>query len=192
MAGGNLARSRFLTGADRFDQGAQQAQDFYLSGMQGFDPRAAFKEYRAGALADTKDLLGRELSDLAGRAAGSGRLNTGFYDMDAGDVTRNVLGDFNNRTAQAALQTSGQRLNQLQGAGNYSINAGNTALEAYSGELDRQQAEENAKRKRRGGLLGGIGAVLGAGVGSVIPGVGTYLGAELGGLLGGGAGEYFG
>ena len=127
----------------------------------------AFKDYAAGGLAGVKSQLGTELDSLAGKAAGSGRLNTGFYDLDQGDVVRNVYGDYDRGLQQAALQTTGMQQQNNQNLLNYTADKRNTYLDLLTGNMDRATAQKNAK----GGFwktLGGIGKTLLGTAGSVI------------------------
>ena len=113
-----------------------------------------------------------------GRVGGSSR-RTGFGMQQAERRSRDRQDRFNDQVASRGL--SAQQL-ELQGRG--------LEGDLLSGGMDRETAEANAKRKRKGGLWGAVGGVAGGLLGSVVPGVGTALGAYLGGKLGGAAGQY--
>lgn len=65
----------------------------------------------------------------------------------------------------------------------------NRYLDLLTGQMDRDQAGDNAARQRRAGLYGGIGSALGAGVGGFFGGpAGAQAGASAGSALGRGIG----
>jgi hypothetical protein len=173
--------------------GSDAARKYYLQKLEGFDPAAAFKQYETGALGDLKTTLGRNLQDLAGSEAGSGRLNTGYYALDTGDLIDRVSQDYANRMLSGALDVNNQQLGAMGQAANYSLGAGATAGEMQSAQLDRELAAKNAAAKRRAGLWGALGTAAG-GVGGFLLGgpAGAELGAQLGGQLGYGVAGYGG
>lgn len=136
-------------------------QDYETSGVQGlqdFDPGAAFKEYTEGATRGAKGYLGEELEKLAGTSSAQGRLNTGFYDQDQGELVRNVYGDLNNTIAGAALQTAGMEQSRRGQLLDYGADRTNRYLDLVSGNNDRLTAKRNAEaaKKKKGGILGGL------------------------------------
>lgn len=65
----------------------------------------------------------------------------------------------------------------------------NRYLDLLSGTRDYETAQENARKKKRGGLFGGLGSILG-GVGGFLLGgpAGAYAGSQIGGAAGQGIG----
>jgi len=120
--------------------------------------------------------------DLRGRQVGQGRTRTGFGFEDEDRFYRDAF-------AQPLAETIGMSSVQLAGMDAGMINARASSQDrfgdALAGGWDREQAEENAKKKKKKGLWSTLGMVAGAGIGSLIPGVGTYLGGAAGSALGG-------
>lgn len=161
-----------------------EAEQGAWNDYRAFDPRAAFEAYNEGALGETRNILAEELEALADQSAGTGRLRTGFYDRDRGDVARRVFDTHLDRTRQAALATAGMRQQQLAGALNYGQQARNRYLEFLAGAYDRMQGEENAG----GGLFGALGGIAG-GIGGFM--LGGPAGAAAGSRIGGSVGNSF-
>lgn len=135
------------------DTGPRAEQEGY-EGLKNFDPGAAFKEYSAGAFGDFQHTLGDELERLAGNASAGGRLNTGFYDEDQGELVRDISGDYLNKVNQAALNTAGMDLNRRGSLLNYGTEANNRYLDLIAGNYDRMIAKRNAQQQGGGGFMG--------------------------------------
>lgn len=158
-----------------------------------FDPSAAIAKYATGAwdtvLNDPVSGLKRSLSDLRGSAVGAGRLDTGFFDQDTGDVINNATRGFQNSLASTAV--TGARMQQENNASllGYGQNKTNQYLDLLTAnrEQQTQDAREKAerKRKKKRGIGSLIGGAIGAIGGSFIPGVGTAAGWGLGSAAGG-------
>ncbi len=181
---GGFNRDRFryaTTQALGRELGAGRREDDAYRAFTDFDPRAAFDEYTAGSLAETRSALADELEDLTGSAVGAGRANTGFFDRDRGEVVKELFDRHNARTSQAALQTAGMRQNQLGTALDFGAQARNRYLALLVGAYDPRTGEDNAG----GGLLGALGGV-GGGVGGFFAGgpAGAAAGARIGSGLG--------
>lgn len=116
--------------------------------------------------------LAESIERLRGEQVGRGRLNTGFGYEDEDRLVRDIHQDLNRRIAENSLAAQG-----------YELQARGLEGDLVSGGLDREQAEKNAKKKRRGGLFGALGSIAGT---IIAPGVGTYLG----GMIGNAAGQY--
>ncbi len=169
-----------------FSESGSRLSGAYDEGIMSFDPREAYQEYARGAAAESEGVLGERLKAM--QAGAGNRLDTGFYDIDRGDVIRNVRADLSNRLAQGALQASGQRLGQLEGMGALGLRRGELGAEIRAGSADRYQAmanvEEQRRRRRRSGIAGLLGTAAGAVIGSAVPGIGTAIGAGIGSKLG--------
>lgn len=124
--------------------GTQAEQDAYNQ-YKAFDPSQAFQSYYGGVLDETKNALGDALDQLTGRSVGAGRLQTGFFDRDAGDTVRRYLSDATAQGRQAALQTTGMRQQQLSGLLDFGQQARNRYLDLLSGNFDRQTGIQNSK-----------------------------------------------
>jgi len=152
---GPSAASQAYTGAmDRAGQIAPQIEDRFLERDAAFDPGAAFKEYSAGAFSDFGKQLSYALRDNAYGAVGSGRMDTGFYDQDRGyianELSRSYLADIN----RAALETTGMRQRQNEYLGQYGLNRTQDYQDLVAGQLDRETAERNARRRYKADLIG--------------------------------------
>lgn len=180
-AGGQLQSA---LGSNR--DAANLATDAYLSRAINFDADRSFKEFASGAYGDFQTNLGKELRNLAGRSVGAGRLDTGFFDEDQGEVITSLGRDFQNTIAQGALQTAGLNQQNIADLGNFGNERNDQYLSLLSGQLDREQAAKNAKRARKGALTGGLLKLAGAGIGFLAGGpVGAAVGGKLAGSFGG-------
>lgn len=91
---------------------------FNANDVSNFDPSSFGKEFAGGAQSEFQTKLGLSLHDLENQGVGAGRLKTGFFTRDQGDVTTRLGSDFNAKIAQEAGVFSGQRLGALtSGAG---------------------------------------------------------------------------
>lgn len=159
-----------------------------------FDPNAAVARYAKGAwdtvMNDPVSGLKRSLADLRGNAVGGGRLDTGFFDQDTGDVVTNATRGFQNSLAGTAVTAAGMQQNNNAALLGYGQNKTNQYLDLLTAnrEQQTQDAREKAARKRqkKRGIGSLIGGVIGAVGGSFIPGVGTAGGFGVGSTIGGG------
>src|SRR6476661_653418 len=97
-----------------------QASGAGVAGLLNFDPTDAIRTYAGAQWDQAQTGMKQELADLAGSAAGNGRLDTGFFNVDRGDVYRRTVADFNNRVASTAVEAAGMQQNNyrsLIGAG---------------------------------------------------------------------------
>jgi hypothetical protein len=147
-------RNRYLTAMGQQEGRANRAEDYYLDEATGFDPRAALQEYGEAAYGDFSKKLTREVGEMGGRAVGAGRLDTGFYDVDQGELVTDLAGQYQRDLSSHALDAAGMNLRRIEGVGSYGQGARNTYLDLLAGERDRQTAERNARRQMWGGLAG--------------------------------------
>ncbi len=124
---------------------------FDPSALTTFDPSAAGKEYAAGAYGDFKNNLSDELRTLENKSVAAGRLHTGMFDTDTGNVVTRLGSDYNNKIAQEAGVFSGQRLSALQGGTTLAYNRASdidrnteTAAEARAAEAARTAEDSNS------------------------------------------------
>lgn len=180
-------RSRLRYAIDERGRRADQAEDEYYGRATGYDPYAAAERASGAAIDDLVERYGETFASFRGEEVGAGRSRTGFAREDEDRLLRDRLATPIGRViAQNSLQASGLDLQNLQGIGRYGTEAREQELDLMSGELDRQQAERNARNERRRRLLAALGMASGAAVGTfLLPGIGTGLGAQLGGTLGG-------
>lgn len=164
----------------------------YLNRAMNFDPSAALNTYAKGAWGSVSAGLDQTLERLKGEAGGSGRLQSGFFDLDQGDVIRNVTNDFTNNLSQQALGAAGMMQRNTEGLGAFGERQQGMATDLL---MSRREEIENAKReaderkrKRRSGIGSAIGGVLGAGAGALFGGT---TGAKWGYTLGSGVGGAF-
>jgi hypothetical protein len=163
-----------------FSQGKEQAA---YEAANAYNPEDAYAKYMEAARSGAADTLGTQLKALAGHATAAGRLNTGFYDLDQGDVARNVWADYGRTAASGALQVAGLQNQKNQQMLGYGQDTTNRYLDLLAAGYDRKTAEQNAKRARSGGFLKTLGKVGGALLGSVAGPVGTALGSKIGGAI---------
>ncbi len=148
--------------------------------FKNFNASAGFETAVRGATNSARRAFGDNLRDLKGSAVRNGRLNTGFFDEDAGDLYERTQANLDDRISSMAMQSQGQ---QLEADGRY-LGAVQGQQQQYfdllSGGLDRETAAENAKKQRRASLLGGLASLAGTGLGLL---AGGPAGAALGGKL---------
>lgn len=141
---------------------------------ENFNAQDRFEETAQAGFELIRTPLQEELERLRGSQVSAGRLNTGFGHGDQDRLFRDITQNFNTQLQSRALDTVGFDLQGLGLAGDFA-----------SGTLNRQLLQEMEKRKRTGGLLGGLGAL-----GGFL--IGGPPGAVIGGGLGAGIGEFFG
>lgn len=164
-----------------------QAQSEFFQRSLGFDAQAGAEEATRGIVGSLSKDLQRNLEFAKGQAVGSGRLQTGFFDVDRG----RLFEDFNSRVADAiarnALQAQSLNLQNIGQIGSFGEATQNRFVNLLGGSLDRATAERNAQRGR-GGLFGKIlGGIAGVGVGLATgnPFAGIAAGSAVSGAAGG-------
>lgn len=182
--------ARINAAATTAGQNADTAENTYLTQATNFNPTGAVRDYATAAYDATSQNIRDQLAKLAGDDVSQGRINTGFYDEDRGEVMNRNLADYNSKVAQAAYNATGYQLENQQGLAANAENQSQTSLSILRGNQQdmEQQAEAKAARARqkKKGIGSLIGTALGGAVGSIIPGVGTMAGASIGAGLGGG------
>jgi hypothetical protein len=163
----------------------QTAGSYYLGRATTFDPYAAAERSAQGQFGSFRTALNRDLSTLRGQQVGMGRLNSGWAQSGEDELVTHGLEDLNNRIAANSLAAAGLDEQNFSNVGNYGLAQTGMYNDLLSGKLDRDQAAANAKRARRGGLLGGLGAVAGLALGGP-------EGAAVGQAAGQGLGSFFG
>ncbi len=159
--------NRYFRAMRRQGGRADRAEDYYLDEAMDFDPREAMEEYGDAAYGKFSRQLGRDIEGLRGEAVGAGRLDTGFYDVDQGELVSDIANRYQEAISSRALEASGQNLRRLEGIGSYGRGTRNTYLDMIAGGLDRETAERNAKRRMWSGAIGS-----GAGVAGLLAGKG--------------------
>jgi hypothetical protein len=154
--------------------------------FKNFDANAGFESAVRGATGRAKRTFDLSLEGLKGSAVRNGRLNTGFFDEDAGRLYEQTQDNLNNTIGQYALQTQGQQLQANQAY----LGAGQNQQQQYydllSGGLDRETAEGNARKARKASLLGGLASLAGTAIGAFAGGPpGAALGGRFGRSVGG-------
>lgn len=153
---------------DRFERLTDRAENFSAQDKFEETARAGFELIRTP--------LQEEMERLQGSQVAAGRLNTGFGVQDQARLQRDVFQNFNTQLQSRALDTVGFDLQGLGLAGDFA-----------SGTLNRQLLKELEDRKKKGGLLSGLGGL----AGFLISG-GNPAGAMVGAGVGQGVGEFFG
>lgn len=163
--GQNVLRSQRALG--RAETMGEEAESEFFRRSLGFDAQAAAEESARGIVGSLTPSLERNLEFARGQAVGSGRLDTGFFDIDRG----RIFEDFNERVANAiaanALQAQNLNLANTQAIGSFGQNLNNRFVNLLGGSLDRATAEQNAA-ERKGSLFGKLlGGAAGIGVGLI-------------------------
>lgn len=165
---------------------AEAANSSYLSQLLGYDPTADVNTYAKGAYEQGQAGLKRTLSGLAGKSVGAGRLNTGFYDTDQGDVVTDVANDYNSKVNMAAMQAANMKLGAINSLGQFGQNQQNLFLSALKGRQQETADTAAAKEKAQSGLGGLLGSVAGGLGGLALGGwAGAAQGWKYGGEIGG-------
>lgn len=152
-------QNRFLSAMNPQQRRADVAEDFYLEQATSFDPREALGEYGEAAYGDFRRNLGRDVERLGGAAVGAGRLDTGFYDVDQGELVSDLASRYQQAISGQAMNAANLQQRNIEGVGRYGQGARNTYLDMLAGQMDRETAERNAKRDMWGNLIGsGLGA----------------------------------
>ena len=161
----------------------------YMRRLGAFDPAAYARS--------TAEALGSSLMEdfVRAEAARNAALNArGIYGSPIGHAA--LTRDFNERLARALASLGMEAALMQQGVidrygdlyrGDIALaeNSRNRYLDLLAGQRDYETALENERRRRRSGLFGNLGSLLGAAVGTLItPGIGTAIGAQLGGYAG--------
>lgn len=123
---------------------------FDPSQLTNFDPSAAGKEYADGAYGDFKNKVSDQLNELQNKSVAAGRLHSGLFDADSGNVITRLGSDYSNAIAQEAGVFSGQREAALQGGKNLAYQRASdidrnteTAAEARAAESAKSTEDAN-------------------------------------------------
>lgn len=158
-----------------------------LDRLTNFNAKGALEDFTRGAVDQSQLAFRNNLRDLKGRSVKNGRLNTGFFDEDAGELALDSERNLNNLISQQSINALGmQQTNdaRLLGAGE---NQQQQYLDLLSGGLDREQAEKNRREQRRSSMWGSLAQLGGTAIGFLAGGpAGAALGGKLGGMFGGG------
>lgn len=168
----NPMKSQYLAAMNRDRTRGTEAEDEYLTRARSYDPRGSLRE-AVGSLYDQFEQgVGRRISGLRGRLArsGGGRLASGYGELDESEAVYDMGQDLNRQVSGLALQTEGLNLRNQEGLGQYGQNTTNRYTEMLSGNLDREQAERNAKRQQKAALWGSIASLAGKGIGAFFGG----------------------
>lgn len=166
-----------------FGQQGQTATQNYLARALAFDPTEAINTYARGAWAAAQPGIKDTMAEVAGGAA-AGRINTGFFDMDRGDVMNRAYTNFQNTLNQNAItgaEMSMRNNAQIGQFGQEQQNRYTDLLMSRRQEIENAAREEAERKRRKKGFFGNLlGQGLGMLAGSVIPGVGTAIGGAIG------------
>lgn len=138
-------------------QAGQLDQDYNQA--RAFDPSQAYKEMAGGAWSSAQRGLADNLESLAGQGAAMGRLNTGFFDRDQGELIQRTNQDYQDRIAQGALTTAGMQQQQNMGLLNYGQEQQQSYLDLISGQFDREAMLKDKREAGKGGFLKGLAGV---------------------------------
>lgn len=193
---GSIIAGQGATAATAGQYGSDATADYYKR-ISSFDPTAAVNKYASGAWAAAKGGPGGfddTLARLKGEAAGGGRLNSGFYDQDVGDLYRKTVSDYSAGLDKTALDATRMQMVNNEAIGQFGQDETGLNLELGSGRAEQliNDAREKAARRRQrkrgiGGLIGGVAG----GVGGFVLSGGNPAGAFEGWKLGSAAGGSF-
>lgn len=130
-----------------------------------FDPSAAVNEYAQGAWGSMQMDLSKYLDELRGGAVGAGRLDTGLYDYDQGQIMNEALSRFTNQLSQTSLGAASLEQQRNQALMGFLQGREGAINEGYAGMLDYETGLANARGQSRSALYGALGQVGGSAVG---------------------------
>lgn len=171
----------------------EDATKSYWDRISSFDPSEAVNKYATGTWNAMKSGPGgfdESLASLKGKSVGSGRLDTGFFDQDSGDLYRSTVNDFGNSMSRTALDASRMQMQNNEAIGQFGQDETGLNLELGSGRAEQliNDAREKAERRRQkkrgiGGLIGGVAGGIG---GFALGGpAGAFEGYKIGSAAGG-------
>lgn len=140
----------------------------YWGRISNYDPMASVQQYGQAAGAQANTYLTQELDKLRGSAVGAGRLDTGFYDSDQGDLVKSVHQDLNEKLAMQGVNAAGLQLQQYGQMGNWAGQQQQQYYDLLTGQLDRDTSERNAKRAASAAKWQAVGSAVG-GIASHLP-----------------------
>ena len=140
--------------------------DNFTSGIQDFDPDAAFNRRLTAAQESFKRQFTRDVEALRGSQVRRGRTNTGFAFQDEDRLFEEMAGRFAEVSGSAALTTAGMDMDRLALIGAHGERASDRAMSARGGEyhtLRGQRLQDQADRRQMwGNIAGGLGSAIGA------------------------------
>lgn len=145
---------------------ADQANREFLDQATNFDPRAALREAAGGLYDQFESTVGRNITALRGRLAGSGRLRGGYGDMDEAESVYNARQDLNSKIAGLALESEQQALQNQGQLAQFGQGEQGTYLDSLASERDAETARFNARNSQRGQLFGVLGKIAGSSYGA--------------------------
>lgn len=149
----------------------ERATGDYLNRAEGFDASTALNKYAQGAWGNISAGLKQTLADTRGQSVGAGRFDSGFLDEDQGTVINRATSAFSNDLAQQSVAAAGMDQRNTEQIGNFAnerTSMGNDLLAGRSEQVQNDaRAEAERKRKKRAGIGGLIGGVIGAGAGAL-------------------------
>lgn len=153
--------------------------------QRGYDATAYAERYADAMYSHLERPYMESAMDMRGRQVGQGRTRTGFGFEDEDRLYRDMF-------AQPLAESIGMQAGQFAGLDLQNISQRATSQDRYGTALasayDAELAQENAKRKKKGGLLGVLGGVVGGVGGFFLSGGnpwGAMAGASAGSALGG-------
>ncbi len=168
--------------------GGEGYEDQAMQRMAEFDPQQSINDSAQAAFASFRDQLSKTITNLRGQQVGMGRLQTGFGTGDEDELVDRGVQNLNQELMRNSM--TGAQMTAQNNQAMFSAGAHQTGrfYDVLAGQRDYETSQANAKRERKGNLLGGIGTLLGAGVGAF---AGGPAGAKLGASVGGAAGRMF-
>ena len=154
---------RWGVGADESLKRGDEGIGTALGRLTSFDAREGLNEWAGTAWNKTVG----NLEDLAGASVGSGRLNTGFYDEDRGDV----IGEFSEALAGRSMEAMRMQQDATAQLMGYGQSERDRYFDLLAAERERVEGQKEARRNRRS-------ATIGAAIGAVGSGVGAYFGSR--------------
>jgi hypothetical protein len=151
--------SRYITALGQDDAAGTGAEAEYRKRALAFDPTKSINDFAKGAYGEVFSSpggVGDQLTNLKGAAVGAGRLDTGFFDRDQGEVVERGQQDLNSRILGASVQGAGMTLQNNEDIGQYGQNVRSRYLDLLSGGIDRAQADANARAQRKSNFWGGL------------------------------------
>lgn len=172
-----------LRGMHRAEELGADAERSYLDRAKDYSAQDALNTSARGAFDMVSEDLSEAIGDLRGSQVATGRLKTGFADIDEDRLSRSVYRDFSNNLAQKALQAEGLNVRNMEGMARFGNTVSERGASMASGQRDYEEYLNKKKGKKWGKILGGVGAVAGSFFGQ--PALGAKIGSSVGGMVGG-------
>lgn len=159
--------NRYLEGLGEEYGKGRESEDEYWKRISSFDPTEAIGKYAEGAWSDISQQMDLQLRDLEGQSVGAGRLDTGFYDEDIGEVAKEGRRAMAAGISRASISGAQMNLQQLQQMGTFAMSTRNRYFDLLSGGMDWNTSMANLDRQKKADKWKAVGDVVGGVTGAI-------------------------